>query len=177
MRLPDEMHPYASGLRGGAVGAVAMALVAMAYGGLFQGSIWFPVNLLASLLVTPETMSESALRSFDATHFGIGLFIHASLSLLVGLIYAALLPMLPGRVMLWGGLVAPCLWSAVAWTSLEVLSPEMAHHVQWGWFVASQIAFGLAAGLVIERAEQIETLQTWSLAARAGIEAGGGDES
>jgi len=176
VRLPHEMHPYASGLRGGAVGGLAMALVAMAYGGLFEGSIWFPVNLLASLLVTPETTSESALRSFDATQFGIGIFIHASLSLLVGLIYAALLPMLPGRVVLWGGLVAPCLWSAVAWTSLEVLSPEMAHHVQWGWFVASQVAFGVAAGLVIERAERIETLQSWPLAARAGIEAGGGDE-
>lgn len=176
VRLPPDMHPYASGLRGGAAGGVAMAGVALAYGGLFQASIWFPVNLLASLLVTPEVASEAALRAFDALNLGIGLFIHASLSLLVGLVYAALLPMLPGRVALWGGVVAPCLWSAVAWTSLEALSPEMAQHVEWGWWVASQIAYGLATGLVIERAERIETLQTWPLAVRAGIEAGGGDE-
>ena len=123
-----------------------------------------------------EAERASKARAFDALNLGIGLFIHASLSLLVGFIYAALLPMLPGRVVLWGGVVAPCLWSAVAWTSLETLSPEMAEHVQWGWWVASQIAYGLAAGLVIERAERIETLQTWPLAVRAGIEAGGGDE-
>ena len=177
VRLPADMHPYTSGFRGGAAGAVAMALVAMTYGGLFQGSIWFPVNLLASLLVAPPAAGEAALRAFDVANLGIGLFIHASLSLLVGLVYAALLPMLPGRVALWGGVVAPCLWTAVVWTSLEVLSPEMAQHVQWGWFVVSQIAFGLAAGVVIERAERSQTMQTWPLALRAGLEAGGGEDA
>jgi hypothetical protein len=176
VRLPADMHPYTSGFRGAAAGAVAMALVAMTYGGLFQGSVWFPVNLLASLLVSPPAAGEAALRTFDAANLGIGLFIHASLSLLVGLVYAALLPMLPGRVVLWGGLVGPCLWSAVVWTSLDVLSPEMAQHVQWGWFVVSQVAFGLAAGLVIERAERTQTMQTWPLAVRAGLEAGAGED-
>jgi len=43
--------------------------------------------------------------------------------------------------------------------------------INWGWFVGSQIAFGLACSWVIARTAKIETMQSWPLAARAGIEA------
>jgi hypothetical protein len=45
--------------------------------------------------------------------------------------------------------------------------------VDWPWFIASQIAFGLAAGFVVARAQPVATMQTWPLAARAGVEATG----
>ena len=37
----------------------------------------------------------------------------------------------------------------------------------------SQIVFGLVAGYVVHHTKTVETMQTWPLAARAGIEAPG----
>ena len=99
------------------------------------------------------------------------------LSLLVGRVYAALLPMLPDRPLLWGGMVAPGVWTAVIWFSLGSVDPVLAQHVSWPWFIVSQIAFCLAAGYAISRVEPIETLQSLSLAERAGLEASGIGES
>src|ERR1041385_8322027 len=47
-RLPLEIYPYTAGVRGGLVGGVAMAVVAILYGLIGHGSIWYPVNLLAA---------------------------------------------------------------------------------------------------------------------------------
>jgi hypothetical protein len=58
---------------------------------------------------------------------------------------------------------------------LGVINPALNARIDWPWFIASQIAFGLAAGFVISRAEPIGTMQTWPLAARAGVEATGMD--
>jgi hypothetical protein len=45
--------------------------------------------------------------------------------------------------------------------------------IDWIWFIASQVAFGLATGYVVHHSKMVETMQTWPLAARAGIEAPG----
>src|SRR6202142_486141 len=39
-RIPVEVHPYWTGLYGGLAGAVAMALVAILFGLLAEGSVW-----------------------------------------------------------------------------------------------------------------------------------------
>ena len=75
--------------------------------------------------------------------------------------------------MLWGGLLAPLLWTGGVWAVLGVINPVMNARVDWSWFVVSQIAFGLAAGYVVSRAQPVATMQTWPLAARAGVEAPG----
>jgi hypothetical protein len=54
-----------------------------------------------------------------------------------------------------------------------VINPALNARVDWIWFIASQIAFGIAAGFVVARAQPVATMQTWSLAARAGVEATG----
>jgi hypothetical protein len=175
LRLPVEMQPYSSGLRGGAAGAVSMALVAMAYGLLAQHSAWYPINLLASAVLPSLNAADvEQLRAFDATALGVATIMHAGLSLLVGLVYAALLPALPGRTLLWGGVVAPVAWSAVAWVSLGVVAPALGEHIQWGWFIASQAAFGLTAGWVVLRAEPVRIPQRVPLADRIGIEQSAG---
>jgi len=177
LRLPIEMQPYSSGLRGGAAGAVAMAVVAMAYGLIAQGSAWYPINLLASAILPSMNLADVAqLRAFDATALGAATLMHGGLSLFVGLVYAALLPMLPGRTLLWGGIVAPLAWTSVAWASLGVVAPALNDHIQWGWFIASQAAFGLTAGWVILRVEPVALLQRLPLAAKAGLEAAGVSE-
>ena len=174
MRLPLEVRPLSSGLRGGAAGFVAMAVVACAYGLIAQGSLWFPINLLAgALMPSLAEASVEQLRAFDATALGLATGMHVTLSLLVGLMYAAVLPMLPDRPLLWGGIVAPVAWTAVAWSSLWIVNPALEQHVNWGWFIVSQIAFGLAAGMAIARVEPIEVYQSLTLAERAGLEATG----
>jgi hypothetical protein len=172
--LPIEMHPYSSGARGGLAGAAAMAAVAIVYGVTVQGSIWYPINLLASTLSTSMASADTeTLRAFHAGPFFLASFIHVVLSVLAGLVYAAVLPMLPGRSMLWGGIVAPVLWSGVAYLSLGIVSPTMDIHVSWPWFLASQVAFGIACGFVVERSEVVKTMQLFPLAVRASVESPG----
>jgi len=45
--------------------------------------------------------------------------------------------------------------------------------ISWPWFVACQLAFGLVGGYVIARSTNIHTMQSWSMAERAKLEAPG----
>jgi hypothetical protein len=171
VRVPAEIHPYSSGLKGGAVGAVAMALVAVTYGVTAYGSVWYVINLLAAGVVPSlAAASTEQLRAFSALGFGVGLVLHAMLSSLVGLLYAVLLPMFPRRAGLWSGLVTPIVWSGLVSASLDVVNPTLNQRIDWTWFVASQIAFGLTCGYVVARTAKIETRQSWSFESRAGLE-------
>jgi hypothetical protein len=172
VRLPIEVQPVSSGVKGGLVGGVAMALVALAYGVLVQRSPWYPINLLSGVAM-PEMAQASmdALRAFNATAFILGVIAHAVVSVLVGLLYAVILPMLPRRHTLWGGLIAPLLWTGFLWALLGVINPVLNARVDWTWFVISQIAFGLACGFVVARAEPVATMQSWPLQARLGMHA------
>jgi hypothetical protein len=172
--VPVEVQPYASGVKGGVVGGVAMAVVAVIYGVLAHGSLWYPINLLAGMAIPGmEYFSGEQLRAFSPSALIIAVLAHGVISVLAGLLYAVILPMLPRRHMLWGGIVAPLLWTGLIWAVLGVVNPALNMRIDWPWFIASQIAFGLAAGFVISRAEPIGTMQTWPLAARAGVEATG----
>ena len=174
VRIPTEVQPLSAGVKGGVVGGVVMAVVALAYGAIVQGSLWYPINLLSA--VAMPGMSQAGvteLRAFNLTALVIGIVAHGLISVLSGLLYAVILPMLPRRHMLWGGLVAPLLWTGGLWGVLGVINPALNARVDWSWFVVSQIAFGLAAGYVVSRAQPVATMQTWPLAARAGVEAPG----
>jgi hypothetical protein len=175
VRIPAEIHPYSSGLKGGIVGGVAMAVVALAYGLIIHGSIWYPINLLAAAAL-PSLARGGApqLEAFNGVAFVIGLFIHGVISLLVGLLFAVLLPMLPSkRAAFWGSLMAPLLWTALVWATLRLVNPLLDARIDWVWFIVSQIVFGMTTGYVVHNSGTVETMQTWPLAARAGIEAPG----
>jgi hypothetical protein len=174
VRVPAEVQPYSAGIKGGLVGGVAMAVIALAYGLLVQGSLWYPINLISMAPLPSITqISLEELRAFNLTALLIGVILHGMNSVLVGLLYSVILPMLPRRPVLWGGIVAPLLISGGLWATLGVLNPPVIELIDWWWFVPSQIAFGLAAGFVIARAHPIATMQTWPLAARAGVQATG----
>ena len=51
MQVPEQVHPYSSSVRGGIVGGIAMAVVAPVYGLVSGRGIWYPVNLLAAMLM------------------------------------------------------------------------------------------------------------------------------
>jgi len=91
----------------------------------------------------------------------------------VGLLYGAMLPMFARRPIVLGGLIGPVLWSGLLYSTLTLLNPLLASHIDWWWFIASQIAFGVVAGLVVVRQERISTRENMPFAMRAGIEAPG----
>jgi len=175
VRIPEEVQPISAGVKGGIVGGAVMAVVALAYGLIVQGSPWYPINLLSAVAMPRMAQADVAeLRAFNTTALVLGIVAHGLTSILAGLLYAVILPMLPRRHMLWGGLVAPLLWTGGLWALLGFINPVLNARVDWVWFIISQIAFGLTAGYVVAREQPIATMQTWPLAARAGVQAGGG---
>lgn len=164
LRLPTEVQPLSAGVRGGLVGGVAMAAVALAYGILVQRSPWYPINLLAAVAMPAMSQADlAALRAFNGPALALGIVAHGVISVLVGLLYAAILPTLPRRSVIWGGLVAPLLWTGLLWAVLGVINPVLNARVDWPWFILSQVAFGLAAGVVVARAHPVPTAQSRSL--------------
>ena len=172
--LPVQTYPISAGVKGGLAGSVAMAVLACAYGVLKVGSIWYPINLLAAVVYSQSLkLAPAELSSFHADSFAIALGLHALVSTLVGLLYGAMLPMFARRPIVLGGLIAPVLWWGVLYTMLGLLNPLLASRIDWYWFIASQAAFGIIAGLVVVRQSQMLTRENLPFAMRAGVEAPG----
>ena len=172
--LPVRTYPISAGVKGGVAGSIAMAVLACVYGVLKAGSIWYPINLLAAVVYRESLrLGPAQLYEFRTGAFAIAFVLHGLVSILVGLLYGAMLPIFPRRPVVVGGLVAPVLWSGLLYPILGLLNPLLASHIDWVWFVASQVAFGIVAGLVVVRQESIPTRENVSFALRAGIEAPG----
>jgi hypothetical protein len=172
--LPLHTHPISAGVKGGLAGGVAMAVLACAYGLLKAGSIWYPINLLAaSVYAQSVNLGTSQLYSFHADSFAVALFLHALVSTAVGLLYGAMLPMFARRPIILGGLIGPVLWSGLLYSMLSLLNPLLESHIDWFWFIASQVAFGIVAGIVVVRQPRVPTRENISFAVRAGVEAPG----
>ena len=172
--LPLKIYPISAGVKGGLAGGVAMALLAMLYGIIFYRSIWYPINLLAgSLYASPAIPSTEALMHFRFDWFLFALAMHVTMCLLVGLLYGAMLPMLPTRPIILGGVIGPLLWTGLLYRILDFVNPLLDRQINWIWFAASQVAFGVVAGLVVVRQNKVWTSENLPLAMRAGIEAPG----
>jgi hypothetical protein len=172
--LPLETYPVSAGIKGGLAGSVAMALLAMLYGVLSHHGIWYPINLLsAGFFPSAMTATAAELEAFQLAPFVIAVGIHLVTSLVVGILYGAMLPMLSRRPILLGGVIAPVVWSGLLHGILGFINPVLDAHVDWPWFVASQVGFGLVAGVVVSRQQRIPTWQGMSFAMRAGIESPG----
>jgi hypothetical protein len=173
-RLPLKIYPYSAGIRGGLVGGAAMALLAILYGLIGHKSVWYPVNLLAAAgSARISAMSYDQLLRFDGVGLLLATIIHTVGSALVGLIYGVALPIFPRRPILLGGVLAPLFWSGILYAGLGIINPALQARIHWGWFMASQFAFGLVAGFVVARHEPIATMQYLPFAIRAGFEAPG----
>lgn len=172
--LPLEIYPYSAGVKGGIAGGAVMALLAVAYSLIRYGSPWYTVNLLAGTVYPSMAAASTAtLSRFNLETFLTALAIHAAVSLMVGLLYGIMLPMLPRNPIFMGGVVAPLLWSGFLWAALRIINPVLAQRLDWAWFVVCQIGFGLTAGIVTARSVRIATIQHLPFAVRSGIQAPG----
>ena len=166
-RLPVTIYPYSAGVAGGLAGGAAMAALAVAYGLVAHGSLWYTINLLAAAGSAALTNAPpSVLAGFHAQGLVLAVVIHGTLSILVGLLYGVLLPMLPLHPAFWGGVVVPLMWTGLIASTLKAVNPALNARIDWGWFVATQIAFGLVAGFVVSRFTPVPTAQHAPYAAR-----------
>jgi hypothetical protein len=152
LRLPEAIHPISAGVKGGILGGLLMPLPALLYGVLSNHTIWYPVNLLAGMVVPDmDAMTDAQLEEFSPTLLIVAVLIHATMSVVIGLIYGVLLPTLPdiATPVAWGGLLMPLLWTAVSFTLMGAVNPVLARGVDWPLFIASQFAFGIVAAFVV----------------------------
>jgi hypothetical protein len=173
-RLPVHTPSVMAGVKGGIAGGAAMIVPAVLYSLIAYHSLWYAVNLLGGAGVAGWSNPTLA----EITHFRLSALItasiiHAAGSLLIGLLYGAMLPMLPRHPILLGGIIAPVLWTGVLHSALPLINPYLSDRIDWWWFVVSQVTFGLVAGWVVSKQIDIRTEQFMPFAVRMGLETPG----
>ena len=162
-RLPEAVHPLSAGIKGGVIGGLVMPIPAFLYGVLSGHGVWYPVNLLAGM-VLPQVggMPVTQLEQFRLPLLLTGIVIHATIAVVFGLLYGVLLPMLPEvrrlgipKSLAWGGILLPLLWTGISYGLMGVANPALQARVDWPWFILSQFVFGAVAAFVVDRSEQI----------------------
>ncbi len=147
-----------SGVLGGLLGGAFMAVPAITWSLLTGRGPWYPVNLLAGILIrgvdaaTPEELTQ-----YHSEWFAAAVVIHVVMCSAFGVIYSFLLPKarpIPAPLA-WGGLVLPLLWTAASYGLMGVVNPVLQERVDWPWFVVSQFIFGITAAIVVVRSEMI----------------------
>lgn len=170
--LPVERYTLGAGVQGGIAGGIAMIAPATIYGLARYHSLWYAPNILAALAI-PHWARESTafLAAFHLEGLLIAIMVHILVSVLVGLLYGAILPMFPFKPILTAGFLAPIFWTGLLYGTFEAVTPGMNARIDWLWFVASQIAFGLVAGFVVNLHVRVRTHQYQSLpfSVRAGL--------
>lgn len=171
--LPIETFTITAGVKGGIAGGIAMLAPAGLFGLIRYHSLWYAANLLAAVAI-PDWASKSTafLSSFHLEGLLLATLVHGLGSILVGLLYGAVLPMFPRKPILTAGFMAPLFWTGILYATLETLNPMLIHRIDWKWFIVSQFAFGLATGFVVNLHVRVRTEQFQSLPffVRAGLE-------
>ena len=161
LRLPTEVHPISAGIKGGIVGGLLMPIPALIWGLSSGHGVWYPVNLLAGMVLPGvDRMTVAELEQFRPALLLVGVVIHAINSVTFGLIYGVLLPTLPSipRPLAWGGLMMPMLWTALSFGLMGLVNPLLSKGVDWPWFIASQFVFGVDAAAATLRAGSLPPL-------------------
>jgi len=170
--LPVETFQIGNGIKGGICGGAAMTIPAAIFSLLKYHSLWYAVNLLAAGgFVGWAGASDAFLSHFHLQGLLAALLIHGLTSLLVGLLYGAMLPMFPRYPIVTAGVIAPLLFTGILYSALNILSPILNQRIDWFWFILSQIAFGLVCGFVVNLQARVRTPQFQALpfALRAGL--------
>lgn len=173
-QLPLEIFPISSGIKGGIAGGIAMVIPAEIYGILRFHSIWYVVNLLGGAGVgnwINPTIEE--MRHFRLSAFITANIIQGATTLLVGVLYGAMLPIWPKRPILLGGIIAPAAWTGLLYSTLGFVNPFLQQRIDWWSFAASQVVFGLVAGYTVTRLGNLRRLRQVPLARRLGLESPG----
>jgi hypothetical protein len=173
--LPIETFRITTGIRGGIAGGTAMVVPATIFSLLKYHSLWYSVNLLAAGgFVSWAGASDAFLSQFHIQGVLAGFLIQGFVSLLVGLLYGAMLPMFPRYPILTAGFMVPLLFTGIVHSAIGIVSPILNQRIDWFWFIVSQVAFGLVCGYVVNLQTRVRTPQFRALpfAVRAGLHMG-----
>jgi hypothetical protein len=177
--LPVETFHITTGIKGGIAGGLAMIVPATLFSLIRYHSVWYAANLLAAGgFVSWVGASDAFLSQFHWQGLLAAIAIHGLISLLVGLLYGAMLPMYPKYPIVTAGLVVPLLFTAIMRSALGIISPILSERIDWLWFTASQLVFGLVCGYVVNLQAKVRTPQYQALpfAMRAGLHGDSGAE-
>jgi hypothetical protein len=158
LRLPQDVHPVSAGLKGGIVGGAVMPVPALLWGLLSGHGLWYPVNLLAGMLLPGvERMTVPELERLNPTLLVAAIVVHVAMSVVIGLIFGVLLPTLPAvpRPIAWGGLLMPIVWTGASYLAMSVVNPALPPRVSWPWFLVSQLVFGITMPAVVLGAKHL----------------------
>jgi hypothetical protein len=148
---PAEVYPYTAGVVGGLLGGAFMILPALAYGFISGRGPWYPVNLVAATaLPYLQTMTPEQIARFDPAALVVGLVTHLIVATSLGLVFAVLLPTLPGRPPIWALIVGPLLWLGATLLVLPQVNPAMSRFLDWPSFGLANIGYGLVMGFWVE---------------------------
>jgi len=178
--VPVETFQITTGIKGGIAGGIAMTVPAAIFSLIRYHSIWYAMNLLAAGgFVSWAGASNAFLSEFHLRGLLAAVMIHGLTSLLVGLLYGAMLPMFPRYPIVTAGFVAPLLFTGILHSALGIISPILNARIEWFWFIVSQVAFGLVCGYVVNLDAKVRTAQFQALpfAVRAGIHTDAGGSS
>jgi hypothetical protein len=169
---PYEAFRLSTGIKGGVAGGIAMTVPAAIFSLLRYHSLWYAMNLLAAGgFVSWANASDAFLSAFHLQGLLAAMAIHGVTSLLVGLLYSAMLQMFPKYPILTAGFMVPFIFTGILYSALGIVSPILNQRIDWFWFVPSQIVFGLVCGFVVNLNAKVRTPQYQSLpfAVRAGL--------
>lgn len=169
---PVNTFSFIGGLEGGLAGGLAMTVPATIFSIVKYHSPWYAINLLAAGgFVSWSHASDAFLSQFHLIGLVAALGIHVTISILVGLLYAAMLPMFPRWPIITAGFMGPLLWTGLAYSVMNIVSPILNERIDWWWFIPSQVAFGLVAGFVVNLRVRVrsEEFQSLPFATRAGL--------
>jgi hypothetical protein len=153
----QRLSAVLSGIVGGLVGGAAMAVPAVFWAAASGHGFWYPVNVLAGMVLPGPGLEGADLSGFHAEWFRAALAVHAFLSISFGVVFALVaprLPRIPGPIA-WGGLVLPLVWTGVSYGLMGVVNPVLQGRVDWAWFIVSQFVFGVVAAIVVHRSEVV----------------------
>lgn len=169
---PVETFSLMAGIKGGFAGGTAMIVPAVLYGVIRYHSPWYAVNLLAAGgFPSWANQPNSFIAQFHWMGLAAAIGIHTVTAPLVGLMYAAVLPMFPRKPILTAGFLVPLFWTAILYFVLGLVSPILDQRIDWAWFIPSQLAFGLVTGYVVNRYIHVRSpeFRKLSFAERAGL--------
>ena len=122
-----RLHPVLAGVLGGLVGGVVMAVPAVLWAAASGHGFWYPVNLLAGMVL--PGLGDRRGCAVGAVSMPTGwswpAAMHAVLSTGFGVLFALLLPRLPPipAPIAWGGLLLPLVWTGISYGLMGVVNP------------------------------------------------------
>jgi hypothetical protein len=142
-RAPLAREVLEAGAVSGLVGGVAMALFATIYAAWAGLGFWTPVESIAETVLGRDTTGASAII--------VGLAIHVAVSMLFGVVFAALTPrdVLAAPAIVFGTFAGLAILVMMDLIILPVVSPQTRAHLMWGsWPHALPVWVAFAIHLV-----------------------------